>query len=109
MHRCPSIRRPSAVTARSAGSRTRALITEPWPGWHCVWIDEELDGWIVRCLPHGEIARRSTHLAAFEAALEHDVQNGTYGKQGLQGLWVDDTEAESTRPEVCYLQAKEER
>lgn len=49
----------------------------PYPGWHCVWIDEVEDGWLVSCIPHGEIARETSAVAAFEAALQHDHQNGT--------------------------------
>jgi len=50
---------------------------EPWPSWHCVTIDESLDGWMVNCIPHGRIAQEPTHLAAFESALQHDEENGT--------------------------------
>ena len=42
--------------------------------WHVVWIDEEPGGFAVRCLPHGFIATRANHLAAFTCAYEHDFE-----------------------------------
>jgi hypothetical protein len=48
------------------------------PNWHCIEIEETPDGWMVRCIPHGRVALEPTHLAAFVAAVQHDVDNGTY-------------------------------
>lgn len=55
---------------------------DPWPNWHCIWIDEVPGGWMVKCIPHGEIALEPTHLDAFAAALQHDDDNGTVGDKG---------------------------
>lgn len=46
----------------------------PDPRWHIVWIDEAEGGWDVRCLPHGLIGSRGTHLAAFTCAYTHDFE-----------------------------------
>lgn len=43
---------------------------------HCVWIDEEGDGYAVRCIPHGYIGWASAHLCAFLIALTHDYDSG---------------------------------
>lgn len=55
----------------------------PYPGWHCVWIDEMIGEWVVSCIPHGVIARKATHLAAMQAALEHDPDNRSGHEQEL--------------------------
>jgi hypothetical protein len=44
------------------------------PQWHVVWIDEESDGYVVRCIPHGYIGVRDTYLSAFLCAYEHDFE-----------------------------------
>ena len=57
---------------------------EPYPNWHCVWIEQAPDGWTVKCHPHGEVTFRVTHIAAFEAAIQHDIDNGTYTGGGME-------------------------
>lgn len=42
--------------------------------WHVVWIDEEPDGFAVRCIPHGFVGARPAHVDAFLCALEHDFE-----------------------------------
>jgi hypothetical protein len=44
---------------------------------HCVWLGEDSDGYVVHCLPHGEIGRRPTHLEALLLGYAHDEENGT--------------------------------
>lgn len=51
------------------------------PG-HVVTIDPEPDGFGVSCIPHGLIASRSTHLAAFLAACEHDNAVAPWARKG---------------------------
>ena len=60
--------------------QVRSAVVEPWPNWHCVWIEETPDGWMVKCHPHGKVALEPTHLAAFVAGVQHDIENGTHGK-----------------------------
>lgn len=51
----------------------------PYPGWHCVQIVGEADGgWGVECIPHGHVGGGATHLKAMIAAVQHDIDNGTY-------------------------------
>jgi len=57
--------------------------SQPYPNWHCVTIEETPSGWMVVCVPHGMVRDSTpTHLAAFEAALQHDFDTGAfnYGK-----------------------------
>lgn len=38
---------------------------------------------MVNCHPHGVVTQEPTHLEAFEAAMIHDIENGTHGKSEL--------------------------
>jgi hypothetical protein len=61
-----SVEHPHGSTAAKAG--------------HTVWWDEVPGGYAVRCIPHGDVAHRATHEAAFFAALEHDMEMGGQGE-----------------------------
>lgn len=52
-------------------------MTEPYPGWHCIVIDEvpSPEGWGVHCTPHGFLGWHDSHLEAFKAALDHDERH----------------------------------
>jgi hypothetical protein len=42
--------------------------------WHLVWVDQETNGFHVRCHPHGTLGIRDTFFAAFLHAFEHDFE-----------------------------------
>lgn len=45
--------------------------------WHCVFIeDATVDGWPVRCIPHGPLGVRASYLDAFLLGLQHDYDMG---------------------------------